>query len=257
MQEQKIKLDGWDINYLKTGNGPHTVVFLPGTLGTIWTNFQPQIKGFDLDKFTIVAWDPPGYGGSRPPEREFTPNFYAEDADLVLNLMKELNISKFSLVGWCAGAVTGMILAAKYPEVVDKLVLISPRTFLMQHEMEVFKKANNKDFWSRFKDEPTVQLHGLDFAVRTWSNLVDCLYKIYNTQNGDICSPVLKDIRCPTFILYGQKDPVVDSSNITYINTHVQGSRVHLYPEGKHNIHLQYPEDFNNRVQEFLLQEPE
>ncbi|KAJ2951292.1 hypothetical protein O0L34_g5695 [Tuta absoluta] len=254
MQEQKIKIDEWEINYLKVGNGPNTVLCLPGTLGTIWTNFQPQIEGFDLEKFTIVAWDPPGYGKSRPPERKFTPNFYAEDADLLFKLMKALNIPKYSLLGWCAGAVTVTILAAKYPDAVNKLVLISPRSFIMQHELDLLKKAANENFWAKHMNEPTVQLHGLEFVTRTWTNLVECLSTIFNTQNGDICSAVLKDIKCPTLILYGQMDPVVDSSHITYVNTHIRGSRVHLYPDGKHNIHFLYPEDFNKRVQEFILQ---
>lgn len=30
--------------------------------------------------------------------------------------------------------------------------------------------------------------------------------------------------------------------------------RVHVYPEGKHNIHIRYADDFNRRVQEFLLE---
>ncbi|KAJ2951293.1 hypothetical protein O0L34_g5696 [Tuta absoluta] len=254
MQEQMIKIDERDINYLKVGNGPHTILFLAGTLGTIWSNFQPQIEGFDLEKFTIIAWDPPGYGKSQPPEREFTPNFYAEDADLLFKLMKALYIPKYSLLGWCAGAVTSMIFAVKYPDVVNKLVIISPRTSILQHELEIMKKVDI-NFWAKHMDEPTVQIHGLEFVARTWSNLVEFLTNIYNTRNGDICSEVPKDIKCPTLIFYGEKDPVVDISQITYINTHIHGSRVHIYPDGKHNVHLMNPEDFNKRVQEFLLQE--
>lgn len=29
--------------------------------------------------------------------------------------------------------------------------------------------------------------------------------------------------------------------------------RIHLYPEGKHNVHLRYPDDFNTQVEKFLL----
>ncbi|KAI5633359.1 alpha/beta hydrolase fold domain-containing protein [Phthorimaea operculella] len=331
IKEKKIKIDGWDINFLKAGTGPHAVVCLPGTLGTIWSNFRHQIEGFDHEKFTVVAWDPPGYGKSRPPDRTFTPDFYEEDAEIIYKLMKTLKIPKYSLLGWCAGAITGIILAAKYPEAVEKLVLISPRTALLQCELDklrfqglpycsvswinydvsnyyysynsplpdilgwcagaitgmilaakypegvvqlvleyglslreigfyvchiLFPDAANEEFWSKHMDEPTVQIHGMESTVSTWTNLVECLTNIYNTRNGDICSDLTKDIKCPTLILYGQKDPVVDSSHITFINTNIKGSRLHLYPDGKHNIHILYPEDFNKRVQEFLLEEP-
>lgn len=61
---------------------------MPGALGTIWTGFRPQIKGFDKEKFTLVVWDPPGYGKSRPPNKEFTADFYEKDADCAYEFMK-------------------------------------------------------------------------------------------------------------------------------------------------------------------------
>lgn len=61
---------------------------LPGALGTIWTDFKPQIEGFDREKFTLVVWDPPGFGKSRPPDKEFAGNFYNTDADHAFQFMK-------------------------------------------------------------------------------------------------------------------------------------------------------------------------
>jgi len=40
------------------------------------------------EKFTLIAWDPPGYGLSRPPERDFTGNYFRRDADLAAKLMQ-------------------------------------------------------------------------------------------------------------------------------------------------------------------------
>lgn len=57
-------------------------------LGSIWSDFTPQIQGLDKDKFTVVVWDPPGYGHSRPPERDFSPGYFQRDADLAFKLMK-------------------------------------------------------------------------------------------------------------------------------------------------------------------------
>lgn len=56
--------------------------------GTIWTDFSAQIAGFDLNKFTLVVWDPPGYGKSRPPERKFPPTLFELDAELAAELLK-------------------------------------------------------------------------------------------------------------------------------------------------------------------------
>lgn len=87
-QENKISLNsGKLINYLKVGTGNHVLLLCPGALGSAWSDFKPQIEGLDKQKFTIVAWDPAGYGNSRPPNRKFTPKFYEEDADTARELL--------------------------------------------------------------------------------------------------------------------------------------------------------------------------
>lgn len=57
-------------------------------LGSIFTDFKPQIETLNREKYTIVAWDPPGYGFSRPPDRDFSPGFFYRDADYAISLMK-------------------------------------------------------------------------------------------------------------------------------------------------------------------------
>lgn len=49
---------------------------------------MPQINGLDKSKFTVVAWDPPGYGYSRPPNRNFCTGFYEEDATIAFKFMQ-------------------------------------------------------------------------------------------------------------------------------------------------------------------------
>jgi valacyclovir hydrolase len=46
------------------------------------------LEGFDKSKFTLIAWDPPGYGYSRPPARVYDKNVYKRDADIAALLMK-------------------------------------------------------------------------------------------------------------------------------------------------------------------------
>lgn len=61
---------------------------LPGALGTIWTDFKLQIDGFNREKFTLIVWDPPGFGKSRPPEKDFNADFYEKDAYYAFEFMK-------------------------------------------------------------------------------------------------------------------------------------------------------------------------
>lgn len=56
-------------------------------------DLYPQLDGFDKNKFTMVAWDSPGFGKSRPPERDYQKHaedkmFYYYDAETAVKLME-------------------------------------------------------------------------------------------------------------------------------------------------------------------------
>ncbi|KAK9871154.1 hypothetical protein WA026_011436 [Henosepilachna vigintioctopunctata] len=91
---------------MKVGTGKNNVLCFPGALVTIWSNFKHQITGLDRSKFTIVAWDPPGHGYSRPPERLLNSKFHEEDAATAHEFMKILSIESFSLLGWSNGGIS-------------------------------------------------------------------------------------------------------------------------------------------------------
>ena len=93
--------DGTKINYCTTGSGGHVVLLLPGALGTARSDFTPQLEGLNsLGKLTLVAWDPPGYGKSRPPNRTFPQNFFERDAYVAKKFMQSIGHDKFSVLGW-------------------------------------------------------------------------------------------------------------------------------------------------------------
>lgn len=251
-KEEKVKVSGCNINYVKVGKGSHNLLCLPGALGTIWTDYKPQIEGIDKNDFTLVAWDPPGYGKSRPPMKQFDVDFYEKDADYAFNFMKALNIPKYSILGWSDGGITGIIHAAKYPETVQKLVIWGSNSFILPHELEMLKKIKDIKLWSKKMRQPMIDVYGEELFAKYWSKWVEGMENLFNKKDGNICSELLKDVKCPTLILYGEKDPLVDRVHVSHLHTHIEGSRIHLYPDGKHNIHISYAEDFNKKVQDFL-----
>lgn len=60
----------------------------PGSLGTIWTDYKPQIEGFDREQFHLVVCDPPGNGKSTVPDDENVIDFFERDADVYYEFMK-------------------------------------------------------------------------------------------------------------------------------------------------------------------------
>ena len=62
------------------------------SLGTIEMDFGKFFEKVDKEKFTWVAWDPPGYGKSRPPPRDFTGSYGHRDG-ITAGKMMEVNLS--------------------------------------------------------------------------------------------------------------------------------------------------------------------
>ena len=86
-----------------------------------------------------MAWDPPGYGKSRPPNRTYPDDFFKRDADLAYNLMKSLGHTKFSVIGWSDGGITSLIMAAEYPENVHKMVVCGANAYIIPDEMAMYE----------------------------------------------------------------------------------------------------------------------
>ena len=59
--------------------------------GTSKTDFLEQVEGedaFDMEKFTIIAPESPGWGRSRPPLRPYGGQVYDNDVECFYQLMR-------------------------------------------------------------------------------------------------------------------------------------------------------------------------
>ena len=115
--------------------------------------FLPVIEHFGREDsgYTIVAYDPRGYGHSRPPERKFClqeEHHLKKDANDAYHLMKSLGFSEFSVLGWCDGGVSGIYLAAQFPTAIRKLVVWGSRTYITEHDLKLTEKLEDFQRWA-------------------------------------------------------------------------------------------------------------
>ena len=74
--------------------------------------FFPFFSGLNKSgRLKLIAWDPPGYGKSRPPNRTFPSNFFERDANVAMEFMKNLGYNNFSIIGWSDGGITALFMA--------------------------------------------------------------------------------------------------------------------------------------------------
>ena len=113
---------GMRVRYVRRGRGP-AVVLLHGLASSVytWADVIPALAK-DHD---VVALDLPGFGGSDIPG-DLSSSVYPAT---VLGLMDRLGISRATLVGNSLGGAVVVVLAARHPERVRRLVLIDSAGF--------------------------------------------------------------------------------------------------------------------------------
>uniref|UniRef100_A0ACB8FCT2 Uncharacterized protein n=2 Tax=Sphaerodactylus townsendi TaxID=933632 RepID=A0ACB8FCT2_9SAUR len=202
--------------------------------------------------FTIVAWDPRGYGKSIPPLREFPPDFFERDAKDAVDLMQALKFQRFSLLGWSDGGITALVAAAKYPHLIHKMVIWGANANVTAEDVKIYNGIRDVSKWSERTRKPLEEMYGYEYFSKTCEAWVDGISQFMHNPNGSICQPLLPHIKCPTLIIHGDKDPLVPRFHAEYLHKHIEGSQLHFVPEGKHNLHVRFAEEFNRMVEKFL-----
>lgn len=78
--------------------------------------------------------------------------------------------------------------------------------------------------WSERMKAPLVALYtekGLQEMWTAWSNTLAEISK----NGGNICKDYLSKIKCPTFILHGDKDPMVAPEHPGYLFDNIQKAK--------------------------------
>ncbi|MCS6925816.1 MAG: alpha/beta hydrolase [Candidatus Binatia bacterium] len=246
-----VQVRGVSLYYEDRGQG-QPVLLIPGALGTGQSDFAPQLADFPRHGLRVIAPDPRGYGRSRPPQREFPLDFYEQDAQDCAALMATLGCREYAVCGWSDGAVIALMLALRCPAQVVKLVVWGSNAYIAPEDIEGYEKTRSLSSWSPRMLETMQAIYG-DTLQDLWARWCDAQLALYRA-GGELCRQRLHHIRCPTLILHGEKDPLVPRFHADVLHQGIAGSRLHLFPDGKHNIHLTHTREFNRLVVEFLTE---
>lgn len=258
--QQTVTVNGVQLCYWRKGNGPHAILCIPGAIASCRWAFSSQLEHFGRKDsgYTIVAYDPRGYGQSRPPEREFClqeEHHLKRDASDAYHLMKSLGLSEFSVLGWCDGGVSGIYLAVQFPTAIRKLVLWGSRAYITEHDLKISEELEDLQRWAPRALEANISVYGFPGVSQIWHRFVNSLREFRNLKtDGDVCTDELSKVKCPTLIVHGEKDVLCPQSHAEYMNDHIVGSQLHILPDGKHGLHMYPTNGFNTVVEEFLSQ---
>lgn len=130
---EKIELNQWFLStgnwekdpqiYVKEiGNGSEPVIMLHGGWGAEHGGLINAVAGLE-DEYRFIFYEQRGSLRSPFPDSLITFQQHINDLEL---LRKELNLEKMTIVGHSMGSVLASAYASKYPQHIEKLILLSP-----------------------------------------------------------------------------------------------------------------------------------
>jgi len=248
------------MRYVDVGGWRKPVLLLHGLGGSIdsWTNNIDEMS----QSLRIVAVDLPGFGMSDKPKVSYTIKFYQE---FVVEFLKSLNLKSASIVGSSLGGQIAAEVAINHPDIVDRLVLISPPGALPSS----FKGTTALKNYVKVLDAKTVkQVRKALMSVD--GKPVDDLYAQFVYQKlsmpgakdafisalkGSAQAPRLTSrlnrIKAPALLLWGKEDAMIPVQFAEpFIK--IKNCRIILVENCGHRLHAERPELFNKMVIDFL-----
>jgi len=227
-----------------------------------WISF-PFYKGWDPKKYKAIAFDPPGYGKSRPPNRWELDGFFAEiDANYATKLLEELGHKKYSLLGWSMGGSAATMMAVRNPERVRKMVVWG-----MLGHFDDFARNNLKMMASvgincipKARLLQLLEMYGKDELTKVfykWLSLEqDEAIRTSYCKDGPFTTECLNQVSTPTLVIQGSKDGIISQEQISYLHKNIKCSKMHLIQSGIHATHgPPTEEEFLSIVDKFLASE--
>jgi pimeloyl-ACP methyl ester carboxylesterase len=248
-------VDGAILHYEIAGKGP-PLVLLHG-IGSNSRSWRRQLQGLS-GKFTVIAWDAPGYGrSSDPPDKPIKPSisFYV---DCLRSLVDSLELKDISLLGHSAGGVVAQEFYRAYPDYVRALVLADTRHVASQAGLEDRLRSIRTMTSAQLAAERAPKLlrrsapaELIREAESIMSEVRAAGYEFAAIALAESDTrDVIRNLRVPTLLIWGSEDeitPVWDEIP--------SGVELRIIPDAGHLCYIEQPEQFNEIVSVFLTAE--
>lgn len=258
--ERKVRIS-------RTGSGTPLILLhgYPDNL-QIWSRMTPLLR----DVFDVIAFDWPGMGYSEPWPGGATPEHLA---DRLVTILDAFRLGQASIVAIDMGAQPALVFAAKYPEKIDRLVVMNCLAFgdeKTSWEIRLLRKfawnrwllrnAPRLIFWRALKtflpatDSLTDEIRSDLWKSFRKEDVRKYISKMCAGYQGTL--PELPDfyanIRCPTFILWAEKDahfPVIHANKLNQV---VPQSKLHIVHGAHHWMVWHDAENIARLISNFL-----
>jgi pimeloyl-ACP methyl ester carboxylesterase len=271
---QTISVHGRKISYLTAGEGP-LLLLVHGMAGTA-RNWDAVIEPLALHS-TVVAPDFPGHGESEPGGGDYSLGSLASG---LRDLMISLGHERATLVGHSLGGGVALQFTYQFPEMVERLVLVSSGG--LGPEVGAILRAAalpGADLFIRSTAAPGSAVVGrlsgalgkvglrpnADLAEvgRAYASLADTdrrkaflstLHAVVDTDGQRVAAldRLYLAENLPVLIVWGERDPIIPVGHGRAAHAQLPGSRLEVFPDAGHVPMLESPGRFAAVLQRFL-----
>jgi abhydrolase domain-containing protein 6 len=248
--------------YAFTGRGTGPAVLLLHGLGGSADSMAPLVPPLlDLAP-RLVLLELPGHG--RSPAPMSGPLSAKEYGDVVASVVDRMYVDygKVAIVGSSLGGALALHAAHARPEKVAGVVGLNPAgADLSEGALELLP--------SSFEDERSgaAQMAQLLFHRTPWlfwlvardlarSWATPTVQRILDDARANVArslgSELLRNIRAPVLILWGEQDRLLPASSVEDFRRHVPGAKIEIVPRCGHIPQLERPAYTRRRVREFI-----
>ncbi|MDR3478607.1 MAG: alpha/beta hydrolase [Gammaproteobacteria bacterium] len=264
---QKINIEGNNFQFHVIGQGK-PLVFISGlgTDRTIWNNIVAELKS----DFQIIYFDNKGVGENNAFTAPVTTLEMAAD---VAAIIRHLNLKDVCVIGHSLGSYVAQHIATSYPDLVEKLVLVSTRiktsinTILHYNVVLNLSRAGvsreilieDSLSWlyrsSYLQDtantEKLIKARSAMPALssfETFSNQVQCAIQ-HNAAS------IMQKITAQTLIVNGEEDIICTPKEANLLNEGITRSKLMILKDLGHMIPIENPIYLSEIIKDFCLLE--
>lgn len=281
IKEKLHEVNGIYLNAVETGNPQgKALIFLHG-FPEHWYAWHQQLPYFADKGFRVIAPDQRGYNRSSKPAgvKAYTlPHLTADIAQFIQQQSEE----KVVLVGHDWGGAVAWSVAAHYPQLLEKLVILNmphPLVFhkhLRKNPKQVFKSMYAAFFQLPFL--PEISNRAFNFKLLKTTMLQSALphtfskedflhykeawrkpralramlnwYRAYKYQPYNSS----ERIKVPTLLIWGKKDSFLNAAMAEPSKAMCRNGELVFLPNATHWLHHEYPHQVNNLIYKFIQQ---
>ncbi len=223
----------------------------------------------------VIVPDLPGVGRSLPVRRAFTMQAHVAALEV---LLAQLHIPRVRLVGHSMGGGIAIMLAARRPELVDRLVLTAislfrndaERTFFraitevsgaLMHlrapwmaDLEMLRRQFAGRFFFRVPDDAELLRTGfLDYLQMERDTAVASA----RSAADPAINAAARQVRAPTLLIAARQDQIMPPANVPFTQASIPGCQVRWFEECGHFPMVEKPHEYATIVRDFLGEIPE